>query len=77
LPTGGREYVRGETEAEGETDTSGRQIVVDSPVPELFAQQADTPAKTKKAKRTPASTDATEKPPLRKTIFAKMKGKRD
>jgi hypothetical protein len=77
LPTGGREYVRRGDEPEGPDATmSGSQIVVDNPLPELFSQSKEDTASPKKPKRKTASTDEPEKLPLRKAIFAKMRGKR-
>jgi len=78
LPTGGREYVRGSAPPDGEQEkASGSQIVVDNPVPELFAGRDEKPERPKKAKSAAASTQEPERLPLRKAIFAKIRGERD
>lgn len=77
LPTGGREYVRGGAASDEEKEASDSQIVVDSPVPELFARHNEKSDVPKKAKPKAASTDPAEKLPLRQAIFAKLKGKRE
>jgi hypothetical protein len=79
LPAGGREYVRGGDGAPADERASDSRIVVDNPLPELFAGGSEDAKKPKKAKPAAASTadEEPEKRPLRQAIFAKMKRKRD
>jgi hypothetical protein len=85
LPIGGREYVRNNAAAKAgeaaEDKEVGSQIVVDTPLPELFSHGNDKPdapkkkAKTASAKADDEDDDDDEKETPRKGFFAKMTGK--